>query len=265
VSAVVNNFANGALSQDSGDGLLSLAGSDAYVLDFGEIAFGAADPTAQLRLTNLIGGPADDLAGTWTVAASDFGLGGFDAFSDLSAGSFLDDLIVSLETSTLGDFSGSAVLSPRSENASGFSGALASITLTIEGTIFLPGDFDDDGDVDGADFLSWQRGGSPNGINSSDLTDWEANFGTQLALPGDFDSDGDVDGADFLSWQRGDGTAANLALWEGNFGAGGAALLASSATSVPEPSTTALAALALAAFGIRRKSFKRPHGPCANG
>ena len=43
-------------------------------------------------------------------------------------------------------------------------------------------DFDDDGEVDGADFLNWQRG-----------------FGGTA----NFDDDGDVDGADFLVWQRG--------------------------------------------------------------
>jgi len=40
------------------------------------------------------------------------------------------------------------------------------------------GDFDGDGDVDGHDFLLWQRGGSPNPLSQSDLADWEANYGT---------------------------------------------------------------------------------------
>ncbi|QEG33987.1 PEP-CTERM sorting domain-containing protein [Bythopirellula goksoeyrii] len=39
------------------------------------------------------------------------------------------------------------------------------------------GDFDNDGDVDGNDFLVWQRGGSPNGINSGDLAIWQAQYG----------------------------------------------------------------------------------------
>jgi hypothetical protein len=39
-----------------------------------------------------------------------------------------------------------------------------------------PGDFDDDGDVDGNDFLVWQRGvGSTH--DAGDLADWRANFG----------------------------------------------------------------------------------------
>ncbi|TWU17593.1 hypothetical protein [Bythopirellula polymerisocia] len=46
----------------------------------------------------------------------------------------------------------------------------------------LLGDFDNDGDVDGSDFLRWQRGDSPNGvpgvsISPSDLTDWQGNYG----------------------------------------------------------------------------------------
>jgi hypothetical protein len=39
------------------------------------------------------------------------------------------------------------------------------------------GDFDADGDVDGADFLAWQRDPSV-----GDLADWSANFGTASAL-----------------------------------------------------------------------------------
>jgi hypothetical protein len=44
--------------------------------------------------------------------------------------------------------------------------------------ITLGGDFDFDGDVDGRDFLTWQRGGSPNPFSSGDLGDWQANYGT---------------------------------------------------------------------------------------
>lgn len=41
----------------------------------------------------------------------------------------------------------------------------------------LPGDFDIDGDVDGTDFLKWQRGESPRPLTAADLADWEANHG----------------------------------------------------------------------------------------
>ena len=45
----------------------------------------------------------------------------------------------------------------------------------------LPSDFDHDGDVDGADFLQWQRGESPNPLSPSDLYEWEKYFGTKSA------------------------------------------------------------------------------------
>jgi autotransporter-associated beta strand protein len=50
-----------------------------------------------------------------------------------------------------------------------------------------PGDFDSDGDVDGADFVAWQ-------------TNFPTAGGATLAQ-GDADGDGDVDGADFVVWQ----------------------------------------------------------------
>jgi hypothetical protein len=48
----------------------------------------------------------------------------------------------------------------------------------VDDSAGTPGDFDYDGDVDGADFLIWQRGGSPNPMSAAELADWLANFGT---------------------------------------------------------------------------------------
>jgi len=45
-------------------------------------------------------------------------------------------------------------------------------------TLVDPGDFDLDGDVDGIDFLKWQRGESTTPFSASDLADWETNYGT---------------------------------------------------------------------------------------
>jgi hypothetical protein len=44
-----------------------------------------------------------------------------------------------------------------------------------------PGDFDADGDVDGGDFLVWQRGFGTT-YDAADLADWKANFGTAPAI-----------------------------------------------------------------------------------
>jgi hypothetical protein len=60
-------------------------------------------------------------------------------------------------------------------------------TLALPGVTPHPGDFDDDGDVDGADFVIWQ-------------TNFPAASGKTIT-EGDADWDGDVDGADFVIWQ----------------------------------------------------------------
>ena len=44
------------------------------------------------------------------------------------------------------------------------------------------GDFDTDGDVDGADFLRWQRGASPNPVGAGDLASWKAKFGAAVPV-----------------------------------------------------------------------------------
>jgi hypothetical protein len=78
---------------------------------------------------------------------------------------------------------------------------------------FDAADFNEDGNVDGADLTAWQGG-----------------FGSATAthMQGDADEDMDADGADFLIWQR-------------QLGTGGAG-----AAAVPEPSAGALLGLAVA-------------------
>jgi glycosidase len=45
----------------------------------------------------------------------------------------------------------------------------------------ISGDFDGDGNVDGRDFLSWQRGASPNPFSAGDLADWQTGYGSPLS------------------------------------------------------------------------------------
>ena len=47
-----------------------------------------------------------------------------------------------------------------------------------------PGDFDSDGDVDGDDYLIWQRGETAEGGSQSELNDWETFYGTIVPLSG---------------------------------------------------------------------------------
>jgi hypothetical protein len=85
----------------------------------------------------------------------------------------------------------------------------------------LPGDFDIDGKVDGADLTIWKE--------AYDMSD-----------AGDADLDGDSDGADFLLWQR-------------NLGSDILAAAAPAVSAVPEPQALALAVVAMAAFVRRRR------------
>jgi hypothetical protein len=85
----------------------------------------------------------------------------------------------------------------------------------------VPGDFDSDGDVDGADFVAWQ-------------TNFPKATGATLAQ-GDADTDGDVDGADFVVWQT-------------NFPFTPSA----GAAPVPEPAAWTLVLVALLLAGLRR-------------
>jgi hypothetical protein len=85
------------------------------------------------------------------------------------------------------------------------------------------GDFDADGDVDGADFLIWQQG---LGL-----------MGTAARIDGDANGDTNVDGAD-------------LEVWRSKF----AAAAMPAASSIPEPASAITMALAIgAAMALRRK------------
>lgn len=46
--------------------------------------------------------------------------------------------------------------------------------------ISIPGDFDNDGDVDGRDFLAWHRGQSPNPLSAEDLATWQNAYHASL-------------------------------------------------------------------------------------
>ena len=56
-------------------------------------------------------------------------------------------------------------------------------TLALMSSAGLQGDFDQDDDVDGQDYLGWQRGNSPAGGSSNDLAAWSSNYGTDRQPP----------------------------------------------------------------------------------
>jgi hypothetical protein len=67
-----------------------------------------------------------------------------------------------------------SLIDNRNGPGSGYTMGIMEGTVSVSSVGFSPsGDFDNDRDVDGSDFLAWQR------IPSiSDLADWQANFGT---------------------------------------------------------------------------------------
>jgi predicted outer membrane repeat protein len=94
-------------------------------------------------------------------------------------------------------------------------------------------DFDSDGDVDGRDFLAWQRGYGSTGsaatkargnadfdadVDRADLVVWQTQYAGPTVASGDFDNDGDVDGRDFLAWQR-NTSIGSLAIWQNQYSA----------------------------------------------
>jgi hypothetical protein len=171
-----------------------------------------ADDNAALRIvgqnftsavgdgTTAIGTPAGE-TDTWLIA--DFATGNTNArgLITLTEGDYNFEAF-QLE---LGGGAGLQVwVAPGDRTTSGFnSGAFSPLVLDVlpdavlpanpglglvagpgTGPVAKPGDFDVDGDVDGADFLVWQRGGSPNPLSAADLATWKGNFGSAVAAAG---------------------------------------------------------------------------------
>jgi hypothetical protein len=105
---------------------------------------------------------------------------------------------------------------------------ISDTALTPDQFLFVAGDapvedadFDGDGDVDGQDFLTWQRG--------------LGQTGTGTLTTGDANDDNDVDGAD-------------LAIWRQQFGPG------APVTAIPEPASAGLCLVSLATALILSRS-----------
>jgi len=110
----------------------------------------------------------------------------------------------------------------------------------------------------GAHLAIGQSSGSAAGAHDIDFVAYS--LGVLAPTPGcgdgDFDCNGIVDGKDFLLWQQGGSpdplSAGDLALWESNYGNGGA--LSAATAAVPEPSGFVLAMSAVAWFWGRKRS-----------
>jgi hypothetical protein len=106
-------------------------------------------------------------------------------------------------------------------DASAFTLVKTPTSLVLQAAAAGDSDFDNDGDVDGRDLLTWQRGAGKPGTNAT----------------GDADGNGQVNGAD-------------LGTWRGSFGSG---LATPAAAAVPEPATAVMSLVGLALVLIRRR------------
>lgn len=126
---------------------------------------------------------ADD-AGTWYQAGSaSFNINNkppgtmetlifdLEAFADYNnPGNTLANTGLLVDTNQLGIFLGTAT-------NDGAIYQIDNFRLLTEVVDSMPGDFNKDGQVDGRDFLVWQRGGSPNPQSAGDLAEWQAAYG----------------------------------------------------------------------------------------
>ncbi len=228
-----------------GDGLDAFAGSTVTIS--GGIV-GADFDAFSGSIINISGGSIGD--GFASNASSEVNLVGTEFSLD---GDLLDSL-TPYDPFTITNRGGQALAGTLSDG-SGFDFVLndsavagedffaADALLTV--TLVTPGDFNLDGNVDGTDFLLWQRDPS-----IGDLADWQANYG-DILTPGDFDQDGHVNGGDFLPWQK-DPAIGDLADWQANYGPGPVSS-SLAATSLPEPSTAMLMlAMLISLAGARR-------------
>jgi hypothetical protein len=142
---------------------------------------------------------------TWATAGNGLAMTGGTLTVTGNLESFFDDLHGSgFLVATNGDYD--AV----------FDGTVTTITGSGESFCFvIPGDFNEDGGVDGLDFLVWQQQFGET-LDADDLADWEANYG---------------------------------------MGAGCLASVTAAASMIPEPSTFVLLLLALGSTQGRRQRF----------
>ncbi|WP_197527812.1 beta strand repeat-containing protein [Posidoniimonas polymericola] len=223
IQGQVNHYAAPAITKVAGAGTLSPIGPNSYLLDLGLIPLAGVGAVVELGVLNDALAPADELAGDWSLAASGFVLGQFTSFAGLMAGESITGPTVSVGASIAQDLSGTITLLPLSENASGYSGQLTPVSITVQASVVLAGDFNDDGVV-----------------NAADYTTWRDNLGAAAGvLPNDIDG-GAIGVAQYNTWKT-------------HYGQETSTLASASTAAVPEPAATLLLGV-LACMGLKRRT-----------
>lgn len=176
----------------------SHSGTGTYTVDAGATLGGTGSIAGDVNVNGILN--AGDGIGTFTVDGTvRFGAGGTLAVDiDTASGADMID-VVDLDLSEMNDVlditligsvpAGDYLIANYSGTLTGTFNATGGFAVDYSkpNQIFvsvsaggIPGDFDHDGDVDGVDYLIWQRGESPNPLSAEDLADWQANYGTSL-------------------------------------------------------------------------------------
>jgi hypothetical protein len=170
-------------------------GANELTIDFGALAFGAPAPEVPFDVFNLTGAAGFTAAMDFDLVSGTGDLLAFSTNLPAAVGDLLlpagesRSFLATMDTSTAGDFAASYSLVFSDEDLPG-AATLDALTLNLVGTVTAApvetADFDLDGDVDGADFLAWQRGvGLAEGATLGD---------------GDATGEGAVDAADLTVW-----------------------------------------------------------------
>ena len=134
LTAQVNNYAVAAFAKTGGNGAFSSIGSN-YTLNLGTLTQDGASQNATLDVLNGATGLSDLLDGSFTVSSGggEFGLGGYDDFTDFAAGQS-EALSVMFDPTSTGLFEEVIDLAGIGHNASGYSESLPA-TLTLEARV----------------------------------------------------------------------------------------------------------------------------------
>ena len=213
-------------SEASFDGLVD---SNFLLIDFGSIPLGSASPSIDFDIFNLenttgytAGLEVDSILASGDTSEITTNLSTFTDATALAAGSS-NSYTASLDTSSLGTFSATYLLSVSDEDIAGATAGFG-LTLAVLGevTSTANADFDGSGEIDAIDYLTLQRG---------------LGVGTTLA-EGDADGNNQVDGAD-------------LVVWESQFGQ---SALTVAVQTVPEPTSGLLLTMAIAWLVLPRRA-----------
>jgi Tol biopolymer transport system component len=174
VAVFFGDFTGSGGSTGGGDiffeGDLQPGNSPASVTFDNNVSLGTS-ATTEIELAGLVAGTEHDQINV----TGDLALNG--VLNVTLLGGFSPALSDSFDILDWGNISGTFDTINLPVLAGGLSWNTSELYTTGTLSIALAGDFDFDGDVDGRDFLVWQRGGSPMPLSAGDLADWQANYG----------------------------------------------------------------------------------------